>query len=258
MLTLGIVGGMGASYDETPLIGSRVTMMGGGKKWHNPYITDGLVAMWDGEWNVGGGISNRSATAWTDIVAGISFNLTGVLWGEKNAIFNGDGYGLCDDSGMEKLQTLMVSPISYEVVFKNLAVNNYSNIFGLGGDNIFGNRASTLYLRGYGNAGGIVAPQCAGVISSSSSRKCVTVSGYPMFNNGMELYDNSVAGTFERFASRPISNYGRPKIGCGEGSDGIKTRFFTGEINCIRLYSRALTAAEIAENYAIDKARFNI
>jgi hypothetical protein len=28
--------------------------------------------------------------------------------------------------------------------------------------------------------------------------------------------------------------------------------------SCIRIYSRALTAAEIAANYAIDKARFNL
>ena len=26
--------------------------------WVNPYVTDGLVAMWDGEWNAGDGIRN--------------------------------------------------------------------------------------------------------------------------------------------------------------------------------------------------------
>ena len=31
-----------------------------------------------------------------------------------------------------------------------------------------------------------------------------------------------------------------------------------GNIYAIRLYSRALTAAEIAANYAVDKARFNL
>ena len=33
---------------------------------------------------------------------------------------------------------------------------------------------------------------------------------------------------------------------------------FTGNVHCIRLYSRALTAAEIADNYAIDKKRFGL
>ena len=32
----------------------------------------------------------------------------------------------------------------------------------------------------------------------------------------------------------------------------------TFKVHCIRLYSRALTADEIAANYAIDKARFNL
>jgi hypothetical protein len=33
---------------------------------------------------------------------------------------------------------------------------------------------------------------------------------------------------------------------------------FIGEVNNIRLYSRALTAEEVAHNYEIDKARFGL
>ena len=33
---------------------------------------------------------------------------------------------------------------------------------------------------------------------------------------------------------------------------------FIGEAFCVRLYNRALSAAEVAENYAIDKARFGL
>ena len=29
------------------------------KPWTNPYVTDGLVAMWDGEWNAGGGVRSQ-------------------------------------------------------------------------------------------------------------------------------------------------------------------------------------------------------
>ena len=34
----------------------------------NPYVTDGLIAMWDGEWNVGLGIHDSSSTTWVDLV----------------------------------------------------------------------------------------------------------------------------------------------------------------------------------------------
>lgn len=36
--------------------------------WTNPYVTDGLVAMWDGEWNAGGGVHDASATVIKDLV----------------------------------------------------------------------------------------------------------------------------------------------------------------------------------------------
>ena len=36
--------------------------------WQNPYITDGLVAMWDGEWNAGWGVHDAAATTWKDLV----------------------------------------------------------------------------------------------------------------------------------------------------------------------------------------------
>ena len=35
----------------------------------NPYITDGLVAMWDGEWNVGLGKHSDTATVWKDLIS---------------------------------------------------------------------------------------------------------------------------------------------------------------------------------------------
>ena len=40
------------------------------KSFENPYITDGLVAMFDGEWNAGFGKHNLSATSWKDLVSG--------------------------------------------------------------------------------------------------------------------------------------------------------------------------------------------
>lgn len=33
----------------------------------NPYITSGLVAMWDGEWNAAVGVHDPNATIWKDL-----------------------------------------------------------------------------------------------------------------------------------------------------------------------------------------------
>ena len=42
------------------------------------------------------------------------------------------------------------------------------------------------------------------------------------------------------------------------GSSNYAIYNFVGNYYCVRLYSRALTAEEIARNYNIDKARFNL
>ena len=44
--------------------------LGGG--WNNPYVTDGLVAMWDGEWNAGGGVHDTDAKSLVNLAEGES------------------------------------------------------------------------------------------------------------------------------------------------------------------------------------------
>ncbi len=39
---------------------------------------------------------------------------------------------------------------------------------------------------------------------------------------------------------------------------GVASYQFYGTVHALRLYNRALTAAEIAANYAVDKERFNL
>ena len=46
----------------------------------NPYITDGLVAMWDGEWNAGIGIHDDNAIVWKDLVGGVGAPFIGYVF----------------------------------------------------------------------------------------------------------------------------------------------------------------------------------
>ena len=57
------------------LINMRNGLMAGG--WKNPYVTDGLVAMWDGEWNAGPGKHDNSATGLKDLVGSRDLSLVG-------------------------------------------------------------------------------------------------------------------------------------------------------------------------------------
>ena len=50
----------------------------------NPYIRDGLIATWDGEWNVGFGEHDAESTTWVDLTGnGHDWALTSnYSWGE--------------------------------------------------------------------------------------------------------------------------------------------------------------------------------
>lgn len=67
--------------------------------WVNPYITDGLVAMWDGEWNAGGGVHDASATVWKDIVGNTDLNVrSSPIWGDQFCTMQGPGNGRLSSS----------------------------------------------------------------------------------------------------------------------------------------------------------------
>lgn len=77
-----------------------------GARWTNPYITDGLVAMWDAEWNEGGGVHNPSAKSLND--------LSGNGWdiAAPNATFG--------DNWMTSSAPIQVeTPTSWRETFKN-------------------------------------------------------------------------------------------------------------------------------------------
>jgi len=57
-------------------------------------------------------------------------------------------------------------------------------------------------------------------------------------------------------------NWSKPKAKCAIGAHGRTNGgfdyAFKGRVYNARVYNRALTAEEVAHNYAIDKARFNL
>lgn len=48
------------------------------------------------------------------------------------------------------------------------------------------------------------------------------------------------------------------KVSVGLRQTNTNDGYYVGDIYCVRYYDRALTESEIAANYAVDKARFNL
>ena len=149
------------------LIAARAALTGGKKGWTNPYVTDGLVAMWDGEWNAGGGVHDANVAPVN--LAGNTINLTfegGYNIGSNHFEFLSGGYAidrnlqnLSNWSGItiESVQHLPIQamglgwlyydvPYSYSVRFGHQNGNASGNVVALHGK-VFDTFTNNTYLK---------------------------------------------------------------------------------------------------------------
>ena len=226
------------------LLGARQFFERRGGGWQNPYVTDGLVAMWDGEWNAGGGKHSLNATTWANIIddsdimtpVGTSFS-----WGDKSCSITNC---LFKNTNKPYIATISSSRVlTMEVVLNRTGGSvSFSQMLSM---------AVGAWLKfegaGYG-MGNIFYPKSLDYVNGTTSLLSISVTMDTILG-----YKDAVLKSTVSNASR-FSQY-LESMSIGGDS---QTTSFVGQIFCCRLYSRALTAAEIAANYAIDKARFNL
>lgn len=217
----------------------------GGGGWQNPYVTDGLVAMWDGEWPGGvGGQTAQSASEWVDLIHGNIYGSgTGILYDATNKCFDLNKIGRSDAARFNVGGTLgSLDGFSVEVVFEGtFATATYRDLMSFGGYAPVGVGLSDMRISPIGSSRYVNGLPLDTPISYAPT----IISG--LGNN--KAYINgelSVTGNSPTFQ---ISYVGAPNQSANNVS---------GKIYALRIYSRVLTAAEIAANYAIDKARFNL
>ena len=91
--SLAIIGGGAISSPVKSMMGTVGTKdVPNADSWENPYVTDGLVAFWDAEWNVGPGRHNNSTAVWKDLVGENNGSLTGSLTWSDNSLDYSGGY----------------------------------------------------------------------------------------------------------------------------------------------------------------------
>ena len=202
--------------------------------WTNPYVTDGLVAMWDGEWNAGGGVHDATATVWKDLAGSSDLAITGT-WGTNCLV----GQGSCTTDVYKDACNAHSMTIEVLAKIPNTAPKD---LFRADGGNAWYSADGIPYkwLRlhnGLCNTTGLLP-------SAGDSFNASVVLGD---NNYRRLWINNVDSvSFTYTPSTPVS------------TDYFQVGGYEQIVKCFRIYSRALTAEEIAANYAIDKARFNL
>lgn len=226
-----------------PLVATR-------RKWTNPYITDGLVAMWDGEWNVEGGKHDASVTDWTDIVSGIVANHANgtISVGAKSYSLDSGNRQVCAmrfNLTSELLSGVYAIECCYALTrllqsASPFAVKNYSgstrrtyclSTIATGETNLIDGNGQ--YFKGSADG--------ARSVSYNLSHAWPPVSSAMQNNQGVDISASRSAGYNIEYGTDI----------CGIGSAGA-------EVFCLRLYSRALTSDEVAANYAVDKERFDL
>ena len=224
----------------------------GAPAWTNPYVTDGLVAMWDGEWNAGGGVHDPNATAWKDLVGSRDATLAGdISWG-ANYIHRD-----ATSATSITLPDIEIKPgfaIDYCMALANNGdanLRDFATTSGLRMEIVrLTNGSIQRYYRNSKDAYVSRTSTTPFGLSADAQRILIgfdSLGGYGVFNGGSVWYDqteNTILKDYGTSQSLVVGKFG--------------TLYENANYHRICIYSRALTAAEIAANYAVDKARFNL
>lgn len=224
------------------------------------YVQDGLIAQWDGIDNIGAGVHDPDAKVWKDLAGNYDLSLL------PKGSWSADGRSLTVYGAAAVCYDSLPAYKTIEVVYKmkkpdgrllfcsggTAQVNDFHFI-------AFNRSGETSGTKAY-FSGAYLVPSPHVVWDSFDPS--VVRSMAATYNNG-EAYaaNGNVAAVYADGVAR---NDGSADTawGLGDGHIMIGDRAeagaypWFGEVYTIRIYSRALSAEEIAANHAIDVARF--
>lgn len=216
------------------------------------YIQDGLVAMWDGIENAGWGTHDANATVWKDLVGEIDVTANRTPTWRSDA-FAGDGGTYFTTNTTVPAHTILNGEYTVELGGRPTGKRKANGgLIGIGTNSSF--RTFWMWERQFNYNSFLDSIQTAQIAATQpTTSPDVATSWQAIFDGSMfRLLANGTEciNTSARTVAQQESGTYIGKIG-NYGSTGSDILF-------VRLYSRALTADEIAHNYSIDKARFGL
>jgi hypothetical protein len=240
------------------MLASKQIAFGSGKRGLSAkdYVQDGLIAMWDGIENAGWGLHDSNPIGWHELIAGN--NVESI---ESYMKYQGNGYlGL----NVPKSWNVGISILNHACIEACLNIR-------LGEDSSKGQNIITPEGYGYKlamvikpiNDEPVIPLQYSSkdslkvVILNTLIDKTVTVSikNSKGWVNGV---DSTSTISFSGYSGWSFCYSLSEKMAWGSRSAGNTNNSTACFLHNIRLYSRALTAEEVAHNYEIDKARFGL
>lgn len=222
----------------------RLTM--GGPSSKNPYVTDGLVAMWDGRWLRRIGMDAASSLSWSDLTGNnpdIDISTATVESGYVH--FNADVDAVC--------KGFLSDHASFEIVFKINGTANWDNII-----------VNSAYKLGTvsGSANWKVRPVLYSPYVNGATRwrlefrDSSNVDTRAGFSISFTSYDTSQKNyvAYNGVLEQKLRNVITYSLDLSEDFVLKKGLYLAS----LRVYDRTLTEADVAHNYAVDKARFGL
>jgi len=214
--------------------------------WGNPYVTDGLVSMWDAEWNDGPGHHLDDINRIRDFVGGhdLTFSAVREIAAKHLRVEPNNKTTI---AGLDNLIASVPSDWTVEVVgnFNNSeTVQRDTNIFAFN----FAQRPVWGYVGGppASRVGALTTPFGGFCLKSGREKgtsNTITSAG-ALYGNGGTRPLNTFS-YFQEVENSILSQSG--------GFDATTARIYA-----LRLYNRCLTAAEVTANYKVDVTRFRI
>jgi hypothetical protein len=230
--------GAGAAPTKSLVGAKEIGYAENAEGWENPYVTDGLIAMWDGEWNAGPFLHESNPTIWKDI--------------------SGNGYDLDEFDGVSfhdtsvtitkyaKSQKSLASFVTLEVVMSNIP-GGYPTLFQCGGDTSYRNPYRVIFYKRKLGWPSVITGN--GAINCSNYTTIPT--HYTLISSPRKSYLNGIAindgSTSEYYTGESFTSIGSPS------HPATNLKIFR-----MALYSKALSETEVLHNYAVDKERFGL
>ena len=228
------------------------------------YVQSGLIAQWDGIDNAGTGTHDPSATTWKELKGDLATTATALTFRDgKSAYFNGASSSgtLLSGNFPAALEAISNGTFTAELYFKPLAYKQYAGIFHFGVKNTeryfslssdkhaSGGTDSVIGAFQYKRSSWEAANCQSGAIASLN--ECHHVDCMANGDSHTIVLDGKTISTH---AAGTLVKYSTTKFQIGKYTESNPLQKM--DLFAIRLYSRVLTADEIAWNAAIDKIRF--
>ncbi len=196
--------------------------------------------MWDGEWNVAGGVHDGTANRWLDIVGGRTLELKG------SAAFGAD-YMETTDVISGAIGDFDLDAAYFEmVIYVGRTADWYSIIDGLSGKWVWGEPKN--YNNQNGGIGYLYWGGTADLRAEGIMQVAMSLDGSVCLVNGRSVevdteYSDDAIGPFAIFGN--VDNIG-------------EERCCLGKCYSARIFSAIPSASQRAASYAIDKERFGL